>query len=173
MYVTRCFCVCNPIVWSNATVSFGAVCVVASPPWHRNARKLRARARRAVRRDSLTEEQACALLLHHGSALTRVALRIFPKDVVDVPELHCGVRARETQMHDERLQNAEAQVVARRGVRWFAGLLRVSLLAQFCWQRGVLQVWCSEKEWNSRLLPGEETGSRRNLVVMTSGRVPS
>ena len=48
-------------------------------------------------------------------------------------------------MHDERLQNAEAQVVARRGVCWFVGLLRVFLLAQFCWQRGVLQMWCSEE----------------------------
>ena len=48
-------------------------------------------------------------------------------------------------MHDERLQNAEAQAVARRGVGWFVRLLRVFLLAQFCWQRGVLQVWCSEE----------------------------
>ena len=48
-------------------------------------------------------------------------------------------------MHDERLQNAEAQAVAGRGVGWFVGLLRVLLLAQFCWQRGVLQMWCSEE----------------------------
>ena len=44
---------------------------------------------------------------------------------MDVPELQCGVWARETQVHDERLLNAEAQVVARRGVCWFVGLLRV------------------------------------------------
>ena len=73
------FCFYNTSVWWNATVSFSAICVAACPPWHRNARKLRARARRAVRRDSLTEEQACALLLHHGSALTHVALRNFRK----------------------------------------------------------------------------------------------
>ena len=44
---------------------------------------------------------------------------------MDVTELQCGVRAREAQVHDERLQNAEAQVVARRGVCWIVGLLRV------------------------------------------------
>ena len=67
----------------------------------------------------------------------------FPKDVMDVPELQCGVRARETQVHDGRLQNAEAQVVARRGVCWI-------VLAQFCWQRGVLQGRRDRKSQESR-----------------------
>ena len=70
---------------------------------------------------------------------------VFSKDVMDMPELQRGVRTREAQLHDERLQNAEAQVVAGRGVGWFEGLLRVLLLAKICWPRDVLQIWCSEE----------------------------
>ena len=64
----------------------------------------RARARSAVRRDSLTEEQACALLLHHGSALTRVALRIFRKMSWTCPNcsVMCGPGRRKCTTRDCR-----------------------------------------------------------------------
>ena len=90
----------------------------------------------------------------------------FLKDVMDVPELQRVVRARETQVHGERLQNAQAQVVSRRGVCWFVGQLRVFLLAQFLLAERRATKVVLGREWNGCLHPGEETGSRRNLVVM-------
>ena len=81
---------------------------------------------------------------------------------MDVPELQGGVRARETHVHDETLHNAEAQVVAS---------LLVCGPAQSVLTRAILLA--DGREWNDRLLPGEETGSRRNLVVMDTGRAPS
>ena len=144
---------------------------MASPPWHRNARKLRARARRAVRRDSFTEEQAGALLLHHGSALTRVALRIFRKNCSARLAVWCAGQGDASA----RRETAERRSPSRRKT-WSplvcgpaqSVLTRAILLAE----RRATSVVLG-REWNGRLLPGEETGSRRNLVVMATGRVPS
>ena len=81
MHATRCFCLCccccNPNVLKNATLMLfpgplrGTGKFPPSPAWHRNQKRLRARARVAARSGLASETQALRLQKHHSSTVPK------------------------------------------------------------------------------------------------------